>query len=328
MPSNQLPFPPSSRLPEETFQFLAPLYHVLFGSDTFQVNVHFTGSVEIDNDLTVHSSTFLAGWKFFGSGNDLVVWDRNSNEIVRFGDTLASYHFKVTGPAQITGNTQIGGNLTLQDWDIVLSGDDLVFQDDADQEIVRIGDTSSAQHLKVTGPAQVTGTLNVGGDFIFQEWTLVDAGDDIVFQDDAAQEIFRIGDTSSTWQAKVTGSFNVTGPATIGGQLTASGTFQVSSTTTFNGVVDFNNDVSFDDNVTYSQDLTGDGGVFTWSNSGNKRIEVGSTGIGFFGAAQVQRQTVTGTITGGTLAQTQTALKNLIDALDENKLGLITDSTT
>jgi hypothetical protein len=57
------------------------------------------------------------------------------------------------------------------------------------------------------------------------------------------------------------------------------------------------------------------------------RIQINSTGLGFFNATPVARPTVTGVRTG-TLAQLQTAFANLLTALAAGSLGLITDSTT
>ena len=50
--------------------------------------------------------------------------------------------------------------------------------------------------------------------------------------------------------------------------------------------------------------------------------------VGFLGATSVTRPNVTGTLTGATLAQTQTVVKNLLTALGAGSLGLVTDSTT
>jgi len=59
---------------------------------------------------------------------------------------------------------------------------------------------------------------------------------DFVFKDDASAETFRVGDTSSTYQAIVTGDFNVTddsvfaGDVSIGATATITGTLTVDTT--------------------------------------------------------------------------------------------------
>lgn len=61
---------------------------------------------------------------------------------------------------------------------------------------------------------------------------------------------------------------------------------------------------------------------------GAEKLRVDGTGVGFFGNAPVARPAVSGTLTGATLGQLTTVVTNLINALDETSLGLITDSTT
>lgn len=59
-----------------------------------------------------------------------------------------------------------GDTVTLVDWVIGVTSNDLIFKDDAGAEIVRFGDTSSTWHVDVTGPLRASGTISTGGDLI------------------------------------------------------------------------------------------------------------------------------------------------------------------
>lgn len=128
-------------------------------------------------------------------------------------------------------------------------------------------------------------------------WNLgMTSDNDFVFKDDAGSETFRVGDTGSTYQAKVTGDLNVTQNIEItSGSLLAQ-------------------------TAEFLDDVTVDGGTFIVENSGNKRIEAGSTGVGFFGSAQTSKPTVVGSRAGNA------ALNSLLSELAN--LGLVTNSTT
>lgn len=136
------------------------------------------------------------------------------------------------------------------------------------------------------------------------------ANQDLLFLDDASVEILRVGDTSSTYQVRVTGDANVTDNLVVGGDLSAAGNVLFTGAT-----VDFDNA-----DVTMDGDLTGTGGVFLWENSGNARLEMDGTGIGFFGSTPIARPTVVGAKGGNA------ALADLLSELAN--LGLITDLTT
>lgn len=118
----------------------------------------------------------------------------------------------------------------------------------------------------------------------------VTSTDQLKFTDNGGQGIFTIGDTSSTYQAEVTGDFHVT------------------------------DDSLFTGDVEMVGNLTGTTGTFDWQNSGNSRLKINSTGVGFFGSTPIAKPTVVGA-KGGNVA-----LGNLMSALAN--LGLVTDSTT
>lgn len=67
-------------------------------------------------------------------------------------------------------------------------------------------------------------------------------------------------------------------------------------------------------------DILATSGTFDWQNSGNSRLKIDSTGVGFFGSAPIAKPTVVGAKAGNV------ALENLLEELAN--LGLITDSTT
>ena len=127
------------------------------------------------------------------------------------------------------------------------------------------------------------------------------------------------------------GGLDITGTGTFNNALTVTGTLTGNGNVVLGDAsgdtVKVNGTPTFNTNISLANDLTGTAGTFTWKNGGNNRIEAGSTGLGFFGAAQVARPTVTGTRTG-TLAQLQTVVANLLSALAAGSLGLITDSTS
>lgn len=153
-----------------------------------------------------------------------------------------------------------------------------------------------------------------GGGFIVGAATAM-VGSELLLVKGGAQVEGLLTVTSGGLDITGTGTFqnaiNVKGNSTLGD---ASGdTLTVNATPTFNTA------------ISHAHDLSGTAGTFTWANSGNNRIEAGSTGLGFFGAAQIARPTVTGVRTG-TLGQLQTVVGNLIAALAA--LGLVTDSTT
>lgn len=142
------------------------------------------------------------------------------------------------------------------------------------------------------------------------------------FKDDGGQGIIAFGDTASTYQLEVTGDGHFTDDCYVDGDLTAGRA--VFGATTWSGA----EELRIVGQSRFEGDITATTGTFDFQNSGNSRIKVDSTGVGFFGATPVARPTVTGTLTGATLAQLTTVVTNLINALDETKLGLITDSTT
>ncbi len=88
--TNQLSIPPSNEFPGELvtpYKYLLPLYQILTGSDQFEIPVHFSGSVEIDNDLWVHSTLTVGdpdGWDISVSGLDLIFKDGTGTEVIRF----------------------------------------------------------------------------------------------------------------------------------------------------------------------------------------------------------------------------------------------------
>lgn len=130
----------------------------------------------------------------------------------------------------------------------------------------------------------------------------------------------------------VKGGAQIEGLVTVtsgGIDITGTGTFQNAISVKGNTTLgDASSDtVTVNAAATFKDNLTGDTGTFVWKNSGNNRIEAGATGLGFFGASQVARPTVTGTRTG-TLGQLQTVVANLLSALAAGSLGLITDSTS
>ncbi len=69
-------------------------------------------------------------------------------------------------------------------------------------------------------------------------------------------------------------------------------------------------------------------GNFVVTDTGVAVFEAGLTGIGFYAGAQVAQPAVAGTVTGGTLAQLQTAVMNLANALGASGVNLITNNFT
>ena len=159
---------------------------------------------------------------------------------IRNRDTTAGYHIKVLKStdgstifnlldAGLTLNAlTLTGNLVVKN----SGGTTTYFFVDPSNGRVLVGNNgvalagAASSVLEVTGAAYFAGTLSIwnsagaGGG-----WTLdptADSNGDLVFKDDGGAEIFRLGDTSSSDHAKVTGPMQVTGDLTVGGLLLAS----------------------------------------------------------------------------------------------------------
>jgi hypothetical protein len=143
----------------------------------------------------------------------------------------------------------------------------------------------------------------------------------LVFKDNGNTQTFEVGNSASTYQAKVLGAGNVTGSLTVGGGISAGASSAITGGLT---VVTGGLTVSAGSS-SFAADLTMTDGTFIHQNSGNKRFEAGSTGVGFFGSAQQAKQSLVGVKTG-TLAQLQTAFGNLASLLAN--YGLLADLTT
>lgn len=87
----------------------------------------------------------------------LEIKDNSGDDVVKVYASGSTYSLETLGAIRA------GTNLVVNDWTATVSGDDLVWQDDAGQEMVRFGDTSSTYHLKVTGPAHITGEIKLDG---------------------------------------------------------------------------------------------------------------------------------------------------------------------
>lgn len=174
------------------------------------------------------------------------------------------------------------------------------------------------------------------------------ANQDLLFYDDGGTEILRVGDTSSTLQAKVTGALAATVKAVIGGttfsgaeELRVVGQTRLEGTTSVIGAtVDLDNNQSYraSDGTTQrnlakydsggvaqfaENGATGavvDAGYVQLKYNGTVRFSVDTTGIGFYGTTPVAKPNVVGA-KGGNVA-----LANLMTALAG--MGLVIDSTT
>lgn len=138
------------------------------------------------------------------------------------GSDQAEIPVYLSGSLFVRNDVSIGSTLHIgNEWDVKEDGNDLVFYDDGNQEILRIGDTSSSYQLKVTGDTKITGDLEVDGDEIIGGDLTVDnihvtnsatidndasIGNDLTVGDDA----HIIGD------AAIDGELTVLGNVTLG----------------------------------------------------------------------------------------------------------------
>ena len=208
--TNQLPIPQSSNFKGDmkaAYDAIYPLYGILFGSDQYEIPVHLSGSLLVDNDITVNSSLNVVDWKIDVTGDDLRFRDDGLVERFRLGDNSSTY------AALVTGDLKTTTALTINDWKGSVSGDDLIWVDDGGVEKVRFGDSSSTFALTATGDLKTTTAITIN------DWKASVSGDDLVWVDDAGSEMVRFGDTSSTYHLKVTGPAQVTGLINIGGNI-------------------------------------------------------------------------------------------------------------
>lgn len=177
-------------------------------------------------------------------------------------------------------------------------------------------------------------------------WSLgMTSDNDFVFKDDAGSETFRVGDTASTYQAKVTGDFNVTDDAVIAGDVSADrGVF---GGTTFSSTEDlrvigsslFGGGITMSSgNIDVQSGTAGEMRIGALilnaaSLTGSEKLRVNGAALfngnlGFFSATPVGQGTVSGTVSGGTLAQLQSVMQQLLFILGDSHHNLINDTTT
>lgn len=131
------------------------------------------------------------------------------------------------------------------------------------------------------------------------------------FKDDGGQGIVTFGDTASTYQLEVTGDGHFTDDCYVDGDLTA-GRVAVGATS-WSG----SEELRVVGQSRFEGDITATTGTFDFQNSGNSRLKIDSTGIGFFGSTPIAKPTVTGSRGGNA------ALQDLLSELAN--LGLIID---
>lgn len=142
----------------------------------------------------------------------------------------------------------------------------------------------------------------------------------LTFKDDAGTTVLTLGDASTgTYQLDVASDARIQDDLTVVGDVSAGR--GVLGGTTFSG----SEELRVVGQSRFEGDMTATTGTFDFQNSGNSRLKIDSTGVGFFGSAPIAKPTVVGVRTG-TLAQLQTVMGNLLSELAN--LGLITDSTT
>lgn len=142
----------------------------------------------------------------------------------------------------------------------------------------------------------------------------------LTFKDDAGTTVLTLGDSSTgTYQLDVASDARIQDDLTVVGDVSAGrGVF---GSTSFSG----SEELRVVGQSRFEGDMTATTGTFDFQNSGNSRLKIDSTGVGFFGSTPIAKPTVVGVRTG-TLAQLQTVMGNLLSELAN--LGLITDSTT
>jgi hypothetical protein len=139
------------------------------GAANFQSSIDVTGVAFFRTDVTMfqglsvsQSMTVSGNLNISGSLTVTQTATFVTNVTMNQGLTV-SQSASVGGNLTVTGTATLKSTVVVNDWSLTVSGDDLVFQDDGGQEIFRLGDTSSSEHAKVTGPMKVTGNITLEG---------------------------------------------------------------------------------------------------------------------------------------------------------------------
>jgi cytoskeletal protein CcmA (bactofilin family) len=316
----------------------------------YDSGVELAGPLSINGNVAISGNFSASGT--VGVGTDLSVGG-NSTLGDAIGDaTLVNGTFRATGAATLDGALSVGGNLAVDGGatlgnaigdnhtinGAVTVTNDLAIQGELSVDgNVTIG-TDNSDRLDVVAQASFTDDVIIGNGTT--DRLLVRGGTNglqLSYDDSVGTGVFTLGATNaadpsmpikdnsgdtvatfypsgSTYQFETTGDLHVTDDAYIDGDLC--GGKVIAGATAAAGT----EELRVVGQSRFEGDVTMPSGTFIHENSGNKRLELGSTGIGFFGAAQDTRQTVTGSRGGNA------ALQSLLDGLAN--LGLITDMTT
>lgn len=168
------------------------------GTATFAQGTTFSSSILVNGAAVLQSSLSVAGAAALGDANGdahtLIgtVTSRNA------ASTAFPLYLDPANARAISGSTTALGSDTTPCLQVV--GRLYVAPDSANDLAIQVRRSSAA---------------TVG-------WSLgMTSDNDFVFKDDAGSETFRVGDTDSTYQAKVTGDLNVTDDAVITGDVSA-----------------------------------------------------------------------------------------------------------
>lgn len=328
--ANTLKTPRSTDYPGElkpVYDDVYGLYATIFGLAPWEIDLHFRGGLRIDQGLDV--------------GGDVILGDDGTKDLTVRATSLFTGNATFDNEVTFTDTVHVGG------WTVEESVDDLLWKDDAGQEIIRFGDTASAQHFKVTGPAQITGTITANNDVdidgeltVGGNTTLGNAAGDTV----ATSGPMTVGltllvttDLTVNGQANVKGNVTLgdgatdtvlaTGPVTIQQGLTVNqsadidGNLNVDGSGVIDGTLDVGGDFSCDA-ITATVGPNSFTGTTTLQNTAvlNGALDHNGTTVGFFSSTPITKPTVS-----GDRSDPEQALKDLLSELAN--LGLITDST-
>lgn len=281
------------------------------GDLTVPGNLQVNGNTVLGN--AIGDTTLIAGPATLNSSINV---KGNTTLGDAIGDTVS-----ISGPATLDSSISVKGNTTLGDAagdTVVTTGPvtvgttllvttDLTVNGDANVKGSSALGDNIADTTHITGPATLDATLNVKGatqlgdaeadTVTIVDWVLKVTSNDLLFTDDGGGTVVKICDQSSTYQLDVAiGDFHVADDAVIDGDITTTGNFLTSG------------------------NMTGTAGTFDWLNSGNSRLKINSTGVGFFGSTPIAKPTVVGSRGGNA------ALNSLCSELAN--LGLIINLTS
>lgn len=176
--------------------------------------LHITGSLQVDQNLLVGGNLTVQGNSLLGNANT----DTNTFVgITRIRNALNTATQLYVSPAD----------------NRVLIGSETALSSASDDKLSVIGGALHISSLTAVTPSLVQGWRFGTAGTTYGLWIDAATNPSLIFKDDGGIETFRLGDTSSAYQAEVGGNLNVTATANIAATVTSNRS--VVGATTFSG---------------------------------------------------------------------------------------------